>query len=65
MKLTMREVDGGVFVNEPSIVRIMEALWRVYNEGVAKECGATLTGVTAIRKDTGETVRAPVRAGQV
>ena len=61
----MREVDGGVFVNEPSIVRIMEALQRIYNEGVAKECGATLTGVTAIRKDTGETVQAPVRAGQV
>lgn len=61
--ITMRQVDGGVFVNEPNIGRIMEALRSIYNEGVAKECGVTLTGVTAVRKDTGETVRVPARAG--
>lgn len=59
----MREVEGGVFVNEPSIERILEAWRRVRNEGEAKECGAILTGVTAVRKDTGETVQAPARAG--
>lgn len=59
----MREVEGGAFLNEPNISRIMEALRNIYNEGIAKECGVTLTGVTAVRKDTGETVRVPARAG--
>lgn len=59
----MRKVEGGVFVNEPSIVRIMESLRSIYNEGIAKECGVTLTGVTAMRKDTGEAVRVPAQAG--
>ncbi len=52
----MREVDGGVFLNEPNIGLIAETLRRIYNEGVAKECGVTLTGVTVVRRDTGETV---------
>ncbi len=52
----MREVNGGVFVNEPNIGLIAETLRRIYNEGIAKECGATLTGVTVVRRDTGETV---------
>lgn len=59
----MREVNGGVFLNEPNISRIAEALRNIYNEGIAKECGATLTGVTAVRKDTGETIRTTTRAG--
>lgn len=59
----MREVEGGAFVNEPNISRIMEALRNIYNEGIAKECGVTLTGVTVVQKDTGETVRVPARAG--
>jgi len=59
----MRKVEGGVFVNEPSIVRIMESLRSIYNEGIAKECGVTLTGVTAMRKDTGEAVQVPAQAG--
>ena len=63
VKPIMREVEGGVFLNEPSIGRIMEALRNIYNEGIAKECGVTLTAVTAVHKDTGETVRTPVRAG--
>lgn len=52
----MREVEGGVFLNKPNIGRIAETLRQILNEGVAKECGATLTGVTVVRKDTGKTV---------
>ncbi len=52
----MREVNGGVFLNEPNIGLIAETLRRIYNEGVAKECGVTLTGVTVVRRDTGETL---------
>lgn len=59
----MREVEGGMFLNEPNIGRILEAWLRVRNEGEAKECGVILTKVTAVRKDTGETVQAPERAG--
>lgn len=59
----MREVEGGVFVNEPNIGLIAEALRRAFNEGVAKECGAALTGVTVVRKDTGETVYARAQVG--
>lgn len=59
----MREVEGGVFLNEPSIGRILEAWLRVRNEGEIKECGVTLTAVTAVHKDTGETVRTPAQAG--
>ena len=46
----MREVEGGVFVNEPNIGRIVEALRQIFNEGKAKECGAVLTGATVARK---------------
>lgn len=52
----MREVDGGVFLNEPSIGRITESLRRIFNEGVAKECGAVLTRGIVTKKDTGEMV---------
>ena len=52
----MREVDGGVFVNEPSIDRIVETLRQIFNEGKAKECGVTLTGTIVERRDTGEAV---------
>ena len=52
----MREVNGGVFLNEPNIGLIAETLRRIYNEGVAKECGVVLTGVTVVHRDTGETV---------
>lgn len=58
----MREVDGGVFVNEPNIGLIAETLRRIYNEGVAKECGAVVTGVTVVRRDTGETVWTQARS---
>lgn len=60
----MREVDGGVFLNEPNIGRIAEALRRAFNEGIAKECGAVLTGVTVPRKDTGEVVYPPAPKAQ-
>lgn len=59
----MREVNGGVFVNEPNIGLIAETLRRIYNEGVAKECGVTLTGVTVVRRDTSETVWSQSRPG--
>ena len=52
----MREVEGGVFLNEPNISRILEALRNIYNEGIAKECGVTLTGTIVERRDTGEAV---------
>lgn len=52
----MREVEGGVFLNEPSIGCIAKALRQTFNEGKAKECGITLTGVTAARKDGGEMI---------
>jgi len=57
----MREVDGGVFVNEPNIGRIVETLRQIFNEGKAKECGAVLTGATVARKDTGEMVAPQAR----
>ena len=60
----MREVDGGVFLNEPNIGRIAEALRRAFNEGIAKECGVTLTGVTAVRKNTGKVAYPPVPQAQ-
>lgn len=31
----MRQVDGGTFLNEPSIGRIAETLRQILNEGVA------------------------------
>lgn len=62
---TMREVDGGVFLNEPNVGRITEALRRIFNDGVAKECGATLTGVRVVRKDTGEVVYTSKAENQV
>ncbi len=52
----MREVDGGVFLNEPNIWLIAETLRKLLNESVAKECGVKLTKVTVVRKDTGEIV---------
>ena len=52
----MREVEGGVFVNEPNIGRIAETLRQIFNEGNAKECDAVLTGATVARKGTGEVV---------
>ena len=52
----MREVEGGTFLNEPNIGRIAEALRQIFNEGVAKECGTVLAGVTVARKGTGEVV---------
>lgn len=52
----MREVDGGVFMNEPNAGLIAEAMRRFHNESVAKECGAIVTGVTVVRRDTGEVV---------
>ncbi len=52
----MREVDGGVFVNEPNIGRVVETLWQIFNEGIAKECNLTVTGATIARKGTGEMV---------
>lgn len=50
----MREVEGGVFVNEPNIGRIAEALRCIFNEGVAKECGAVLTGASPAKSKPGE-----------
>lgn len=50
----MREVDGGTFLNEPNIGRIAEALRRIFNEGVAKECGTVLTGVTPAKRKPGD-----------
>ena len=52
----MREVEGGVFLNEPNICLIAETLRRLFNESITKECGAELTKVTVGRKDTGEAV---------
>lgn len=52
----MREVEGGVFLNEPNIGRITEALRSIFNEGIAKECGTVLTGATVARKGSGEVV---------
>ena len=50
----MRQVDGGVFLNEPNIGLIAEALRSIFNEGIAKECGVTLTGVKVVHKNTRE-----------
>ena len=54
--ITMRQVDGGTFLNEPNIGRIVETLRQIFNEGKAKECGAVLAGATVARKDAGEMV---------
>lgn len=50
----MRQVDGGVFLNEPNIGRIAEALQRCYYDDKAKECGAVLTRVTPVKRKPGE-----------
>ena len=50
----MRQVDGGTFLNEPNIARIVETLRQIFNEGIAKECSLTVTGATIARKGTGE-----------
>lgn len=52
----MRQVEGGVFLNEPNVWLIAETLRKLLNESVAKECGVELTKVTVVRKDTGEAV---------
>lgn len=52
----MREVEGGVFLNEPNIGRIEAALRQFFNEGIAKECNLTVTGATVARKGSGEVV---------
>jgi len=59
----MREVEGGVFLNEPNICLIAETLRRLFDESIAKECGAELRGVTVTRKDTGEIVPPGRRKG--
>ena len=53
----MRQVDGGVFLNEPNIWLIAETMRKLLNESIAKECGVELTKVTVVRKDTGEVVQ--------
>ena len=53
----MRQVEGGVFLNEPNIWLIAES--------VAKDCGVELTKVTVVRKDTGEAVPPGKRKGLV
>lgn len=53
----MRQVNGGVFLNEPNIWLIAETMRKLLNESVAKECGVELTKVTVVRKDTGEVVQ--------
>lgn len=50
----MREVEGGVFLNEPNIGRIAEALRSIFNEGIARECGAVLTGAAPTKRKPGE-----------
>ena len=52
----MREIEGGTFLNALNIERVAETLRQIFNEGAAKECGVTLTGVTAARKDSGEMI---------
>lgn len=52
----MREVEGGVFLNEPNIWLIAETMRKIFNESMARECGVKLTKVTVVRKDTGEAV---------
>ena len=59
----MRQVDGGVFLNEPNIGLIAEALRSIFNEGIAKECGVTLPGVKVVHKNTREAVW-PLAQGQ-
>ena len=60
----MRQVDGGVFLNEPNIWLIEETMRKLFNESIAKDCGVNLTKVTVVRKGTGEIVppgRRPAR----
>ena len=61
----MRQVEGGVFLNEPNIWLIAETLRKLLNESVAKDCGVELTKVTVVLKDTGEAVSPGKRKGLV
>ena len=61
----MRQVEGGVFLNEPNIWLIAETQRKLLNESVAKDCGVELTKVTVVRKDTGEAVPPGKRKGLV
>ncbi len=60
----MREVDGGVFLNEPNFWLIEETMRNLLNESIAKDCGVNLTKVTVVRKDTGEAVPSGRRAAR-
>lgn len=59
----MRQVDGGVFLNEPNVWLIEETIRKLFNESVAKECRTELEKVTVIHKDTGEIVPPGRRKG--
>jgi len=60
----MREVDGGVFLNEPNFWLIAETMRKLFNESIAKDCGVNLTKVTVVRRDTGEVVPSGRRAAR-
>jgi len=60
----MREVDGGVFLNEPNFWLIEETMRKLFNDSGAKDFGVTLTKVTVVRNDTGEAVPSGRRAAR-